>query len=103
MICSFDTSNFLVTMEDGVYTANKQNGIHTHPDGNTSHKLLADYPSKIVTGQFYSRSEVADICAVQTDTVVLEMTDGELFLLQFNSQYGDMPFSSNEWQDGGHV
>ncbi len=104
MVASFDTGNFLVTLEDGVYTANRQNGVHTHDDGNTTHKFLAPYPNKGVPGQFYARSEVAGLCAVGTETVVLEMTDGNVFLLQFSELggYSYTPFQPSDWGDGGN-
>ena len=102
MVASFDTGNFLVALEAGIYTANRQNGVHTHDDGNTTHKLIAPYPSKAAAGLFYSRSEVAGLCAVQTKTVVLEMSDGQLFLLQFGGDYSAMPFMSSDWEDGGN-
>ena len=103
MVASFDTGNFLVALKAGIYTANRQNGVYTHDDGNTTHKLLAPYPNKAVAGLFYSQSEVAGLCAVETETVVLEMSDGQFFLLQFGGSngYSAMPFKPSDWNDGG--
>jgi len=82
MIDVFGSSSFVAYLEmtqgvpdDGIYSFNRQYGIHTHDDGNATYQLVAHLPSGVtpaeVAGLAYNAN--SGILALLTNTGVYRM------------------------------